>query len=645
MSGWRGLACAISATRRDLDSRPRDSELVFCRVLQLVNMLAETEIVLRYIQRTRGALLELPDSCSIKSSRVAKMPPVSEINDDSRIDSGVSEEIARTATELEHALGVPVEIWSRGKGWRPCTAPRGVLDPVSMACHLGTTFHPRESVVVKLDHTQSLAMMPLVPGARSPLAAVCVLECRDSLLVERLLAAVGRNLTLNRRLDELTLRLDAYADHVSLETEQLCWLQKLTEQIESCDPRLGLDVVGQKVLPELCALLQAETVVLVPNSQQSGQPISARASGVCDVPMSLCRMLIDRYGPSVSQQPLVCNHLDISEDSAIDQRPGSLIMVPLATNGEHFGWLLALNRQPRAAVEFPTVGREFLHTIDAEFGSIEGGLLKAAGIILASHAKNSLLFQQKEDMLVGIVRALVNTIDAKDAYTFGHSDRVALFARRIARQLGYDAVTCERILLTGLLHDIGKIGVPDAVLQKPGKLTDDEFRLIQRHPEVGYNILKHIEHLDYVLDGVLHHHESYDGRGYPHNLADIEIPLVARIIAVADAYDAMTSSRPYRHAMPRDKAESILRENSGKIWDPIVIDAFFDALDDIHEISRTERDHAEQILNPQQHAAHTRRSPVDDVVEAIVTSQRRQHVFSAVAPVEVPRDVEFHLVN
>ncbi len=126
--------------------------------------------------------------------------------------------------------------------------------------------------------------------------------------------------------------------------------------------------------------------------------------------------------------------------------------------------------------------------------------------------------------------------------------------------------------------------MPDEVLLKPGKLTDEEFEKIKQHPAIGHSILKHLKQLSYVLPGVLHHHESVDGRGYPHGLTGEAIPFSARILAVADAYDAMTSSRPYRSVMPREKAESILQENAGTQWDARVVEAFFGAASDLHTI-------------------------------------------------------------
>ena len=204
--------------------------------------------------------------------------------------------------------------------------------------------------------------------------------------------------------------------------------------------------------------------------------------------------------------------------------------------------------------------------------------MSTAANLLASHAKNVQFLDAQDALLIGIIRSIVNAIDAKDPYTCGHSDRVANIAKAIAQRVGVDSFECERIYMAGLLHDVGKIGIPDAILSKPGKLTDEEYDIVKKHPEIGYTILKNLGQLQYVLPGVLHHHEAIDGSGYPAGLKGEMIPLVGRILAVADAYDAMTSTRPYRDGMPSEKAESILREGAGKTWDAKFVQGLFDCL-------------------------------------------------------------------
>ncbi|MBC7644993.1 MAG: HD-GYP domain-containing protein [Thermoleophilia bacterium] len=180
---------------------------------------------------------------------------------------------------------------------------------------------------------------------------------------------------------------------------------------------------------------------------------------------------------------------------------------------------------------------------------------------------------------VTLTESLVAALDARDEYTAGHSLAVAVYSRDLAREAGFSDADIERIYMSGLLHDIGKIAVPDAILHKTGKLTDEEFDQIKRHPEAGERILAPVRRFAELIPGVLHHHERLDGRGYPHGLAGDAIPLDARIIAVADAYNAMTSKRSYRDAMSPRTARKILREHVGAQHDETLFAAFERVLD------------------------------------------------------------------
>lgn len=172
------------------------------------------------------------------------------------------------------------------------------------------------------------------------------------------------------------------------------------------------------------------------------------------------------------------------------------------------------------------------------------------------------------------VRALAEAVDAKDQYTRGHSQRVAEYARDLARAAGYDDGFVELVFTTGTLHDVGKIGVPDHVLHKEGRLTDEEFDLVKMHPELGEKIVSQIATLHETLPGIRHHHERYDGKGYPDGLAGEDVPLIARILAVADTYDAMTSDRPYRRGMPVEAALDEIVMNAGTQFDPDLASLF-----------------------------------------------------------------------
>ena len=189
----------------------------------------------------------------------------------------------------------------------------------------------------------------------------------------------------------------------------------------------------------------------------------------------------------------------------------------------------------------------------------------------------------------------MSTLDAKDPNTRGNSGGVALIAQQLAKQLGYSGEFIQDIYLSGLLHDIGKIGVDDGILRKEGKLTDEEFSQIQKHPMIGYKILTGIKKLKNILPGIRNHHEQIDGRGYPDGLRGSDIPLMARIIAVADAYDAMGSDRPYRNGMPLERLENIFREGKGLQWDSDVIDAYFEIRDEITRLSQKYNAEAETL--------------------------------------------------
>ena len=174
---------------------------------------------------------------------------------------------------------------------------------------------------------------------------------------------------------------------------------------------------------------------------------------------------------------------------------------------------------------------------------------------------------QLESLSLHVVLTLAKTIDAKDAYTNGHSERVAEYSREIARRYGYDEDRQEEIYMMGLLHDVGKIGVPDTVINKPEKLNDEEYALIKKHPIKGAEILATVSEMPKLVTGARWHHERFDGCGYPDGLKGEEIPEEARIIAVADAYDAMTSRRSYRDIIPQDHVKSEIERGMGSQFD------------------------------------------------------------------------------
>ncbi len=190
--------------------------------------------------------------------------------------------------------------------------------------------------------------------------------------------------------------------------------------------------------------------------------------------------------------------------------------------------------------------------------------------------------QELRTAYIQTIRALAEAIDAKDAYTRGHSERVAVYASRIARRMNLEKDLIERVYFSGLLHDVGKIGIPDAIITKPARLNAEEYEEIKLHPEIGAKILEPVEFLSKIVPCVRHHHEWFDGsdRGYPDRLIGDQIPLPSRVILVADTVEAMTSDRPYRKALPIDTVVQELHKYSGSQFDPVVVDAFLALLED-----------------------------------------------------------------
>ncbi len=188
--------------------------------------------------------------------------------------------------------------------------------------------------------------------------------------------------------------------------------------------------------------------------------------------------------------------------------------------------------------------------------------------------------RENENLFMHVVESLADAIDAKDNYTNGHSGRVAIYSKEIAERYGYDEKKQEKIFMMGLLHDVGKIGVPDELINKPGKLTDEEFSRIQKHPAIGSKILSNIKEMPELAAGAKWHHERYDGKGYPEGLSGEDIPEEARIIAVADAYDAMASNRSYRGALPQEVVRSEIEKGKGNQFDPTFADIMLEMIDE-----------------------------------------------------------------
>ncbi len=184
-----------------------------------------------------------------------------------------------------------------------------------------------------------------------------------------------------------------------------------------------------------------------------------------------------------------------------------------------------------------------------------------------------------ERISMQIVKTLSGTIDAKDTYTNGHSARVAEYSREIARRAGFSEAAQNDIYMMGLLHDVGKIGIPDAIINKPARLTDEEYSVIRKHPVLGAEILGNITEFPQLSTGAKWHHERYDGKGYPDGISGENIPVEARIIAVADSYDAMSSRRSYRDILPQAQLREEIKKGAGTQFDPVFAEIMLAMID------------------------------------------------------------------
>ncbi len=235
----------------------------------------------------------------------------------------------------------------------------------------------------------------------------------------------------------------------------------------------------------------------------------------------------------------------------------NIACVPIISENKILGTIVAINK-----INKP------------DFDSIDVNLLISVANAIAGYMDNIQHTDEMQGLLVGSLQALTSSIDAKDPYTCGHSARVAYISRFIAEKLELDNALVYNTYLTGLLHDVGKIGITESVLCKPGKLTEDEYEQIKQHPQISANILSGIKQMSQVTEGVLTHHEHYNGKGYPQGLSGRNIPLIGRIVQLADSFDAMTSSRTYRTALPMEYVLAELRRYSGTQFDPIIMDLF-----------------------------------------------------------------------
>ena len=281
-----------------------------------------------------------------------------------------------------------------------------------------------------------------------------------------------------------------------------------------------------------------------------------KASGAVMLSRTVVNDVIEK-GISIFTDDALADDRYVGGESIVRQRIRSVMCAPMRTTDQILGVLYVDSQMAR------------------EFSEAELELLAAVGNQAGIALHRARLMEEVERLFFDVMKAIASLIDAKDGYTHKHSERVAAFGVRIARHLGFDADSRAVVELSGLLHDVGKIGVPDAILNKPGKLTDEEFSQMRLHPVHGARILSQIqsEKVVSILPGVKYHHERWDGKGYPEGLKGEEIPLLGRVLGVADFLDALSSDRSYRKGLSLDEALNMVKDLEGKAFDPMVVKA------------------------------------------------------------------------
>ncbi|HWY85366.1 MAG TPA: HD-GYP domain-containing protein [Gemmataceae bacterium] len=525
------------------------------------------------------------------------------------------EQAKALAVVLREEFGVPFAFYNAATGAelkddaltdgsqgddRVCRPP--TMDLVSVH-ELATTGRTR--VTALADGRYQLALLAyenrepilVATGAVEALAKNAAAARRELAMLEKWLQSVSDRLILadqlfrGRRSDEPRT---PPLNQNSMAWEALLAVDKVTRRL-----RLDKDPVKniQRILEAAFGFLGAGTLVWVPRDSDNAALVQGEDCLAQADYRQLASFLAKSQSPD-TQTPILIDRFQEKQESARFPNIANLLALPVLDQ-DLLGWIIAINKKSDGGTRPAGNGSPHLNPPsgkwappDPSFARAEGGgfrksdaaLLTPFAALLGLHERSSAHHQALKDLLVGLTRSLTTAIDAKDSYTYGHSERVARIAVELGRDLGMEGNELGDLYLAGLLHDVGKIGIRDEVLSKPGKLTPEEQNHIRQHVTIGYAILSDLRQIRNLLPGVLYHHERYDGGGYPDGLVGETIPLLARILAVADSYDAMTTARPYRDPMPLAKVEQIIAEGAGTQWDKRVVEAFQRCRQKIHTI-------------------------------------------------------------
>jgi hypothetical protein len=464
-------------------------------------------------------------------------------------------------------------------------------------------------VVALADGRFQIAVV-LYEGAQPLLVGVAVVASiaatgtdrqREQDRLRRWALSVGDRLRLN---DHLAGQRRAEEDRAAQVTRTWEVLLGVDSAIRGLRIHKDADKNRKAILKTAQSFLSAQTIAWVPDLAGAsvlvqGEPCLAPAD------FRQLAVTIARRPNGQKGKPVTWNREQSGEWSLRFPQVLNMLAFPVVDHQQE-GWLIALNKRiqrgsagdgaaaqgrgsgilkekPPADNQHSAPSTEMLEPSAVEpFRRSDAAILMPFAALFELQLRGSRRYQELKELMVGLARSLTATVDAKDSHTYGHSERVARIAVELGREMGLEEDELSDMYLAGLLHDVGKIGVRDEVLLKPGPLTDEEYDHVKQHVVVGYRILAELHPLRNLLPAVLHHHERFDGTGYPEGLAGDNIPLLARILAVADAYDAMCTRRSYREALSPKEVEDALTKGAGIQWDRRVIEAFFRCRENIH---------------------------------------------------------------
>jgi putative nucleotidyltransferase with HDIG domain len=402
------------------------------------------------------------------------------------------------------------------------------------------------------------------------------------------ISQIRRNLVPLERLQEGTKRIAARDFNSRVKVTSGDEFQELAESFNAMASRLGKQFNALTTMNEidrsiLSALDTRRIVDTILNRMRELFPCDCVALALFDAESSDAGLMHIQYGQSEGENWLVPVRLSTEDIRKLDDHPEQLLFDVPNEFPEYLSPLMELEAELFLA--FPMFVSERLSGLIV-LGYADGAALNEEDTVQARQLadqvavaiSNARLIEELDELNWGTLYALARAIDAKSNWTAGHSERVTEVALKIGQNMGLDQKKLDDLHRGGLLHDIGKIGIPPEILDKAGKLTDEEYQLMREHVRIGARILEPIEAYGAVIPVVLHHHEYYDGSGYPDGLKGEGIDLGARIFTVADHYDALISDRPYRAGLPREKVIGFITEDSGTKFDPNVVKAFLEVM-------------------------------------------------------------------